>query len=62
MNGEPNAGSIMGRATDQTGASLPGVTVELSRGAVHAMAVTDARGEYRLDDVMAGDYLLTFGC
>ena len=54
-------GTIAGTVRDQTGAPLPGVTVELTppHGATLA-AATDASGKYRFDAVAAGSYTLSF--
>jgi outer membrane receptor protein involved in Fe transport len=53
-------GTVAGTVRDQTGAPLPGVTVELTaRGATLAVA-TDASGKYRFDGVAAGGYALSF--
>jgi len=53
--------SVAGTVRDQTGAPLPGVTVELTapRGGTLA-AATDASGKYRFDGVAAGSYALSF--
>ena len=53
--------SLAGTVRDQTGAPLPGVTVELT--APHnatLAAATDASGKYRFDRVVAGSYTLSF--
>jgi outer membrane receptor protein involved in Fe transport len=53
--------SVTGTVRDQTGAPLPGVTVELTapRGGTLA-AATDASGKYRFEGVAAGSYALSF--
>ena len=53
--------SVTGTVRDQTGAALPGVTVELTapRGGTFA-AATDASGKYRFDGVATGRYALSF--
>jgi hypothetical protein len=56
--GQP--GIVTGRTLDQTGAALPGVTVELVSGTAERMAVTDAAGAYRFDAVPAGDAELIY--
>ena len=43
-----SAVSVSGQVTDQTGAPLPGVTIDLvAGGAAELTAVTDAQGGYR---------------
>ncbi|HWV93290.1 MAG TPA: carboxypeptidase-like regulatory domain-containing protein, partial [Vicinamibacterales bacterium] len=55
--------SITGVVTDSSGAVLPGVTVEaaspvlIERG---RSAVTDGRGSYRIIELDAGTYTVTF--
>jgi hypothetical protein len=52
---------LRGRVTDETGAVLPGVTVELRAEATRpAETVTDTAGEYVFSDVAAGQYQVTF--
>ena len=55
-------GSLAGRATDGSGAALPGVTVEAASRALQGVrtAVTDAEGLYRLPLLPPGDYTVTF--
>ena len=57
-------GNIMGKAADETGAVLPGVTVTATSPALQVKsvtAVTDAEGNYRLRDVPApGMYRVMF--
>ncbi len=54
-------GTIEGQVTDQSGAALPGVTMELS--GVHLQgtktAVTEADGRYRFLNLVPGDYTVT---
>jgi outer membrane receptor protein involved in Fe transport len=50
---------IKGRITDETGAALPGVTVELLGGRESAEVVTDTTGEYSFDGVAPGTYQLS---
>jgi hypothetical protein len=55
--------SFTGVAKDQSGAVLPGVTVEASSPALiekSRSTVTDERGFYRIIDVRPGDYSVTF--
>jgi hypothetical protein len=55
-------GSITGRATDTSGAALPGVTVEVTSPALQGVrtAVSDREGLYRLPLLPPGDYAVTF--
>jgi hypothetical protein len=54
------SGSIVGKVVDQTGAGLPGVTVELATAVGEAMTVSDATGAYWFDVVPFGPAELTF--
>src|SRR5262245_20278714 len=51
-------GSLTGNVTDQTGAILPGIKVEVSNNAtgVTKMLITDERGSYLFSDLQAGVY------
>src|SRR5687767_10877285 len=56
-------GSITGTVRDASGAVLPGVTVEASSDALIEKvrtAVTDGSGQYRIVDLRAGTYALSF--
>jgi outer membrane receptor protein involved in Fe transport len=54
-------GSVRGRITDETGAVLPGVTVELRGPASQPQeTVTGSMGEYVFDGVAPGTYQLTY--
>src|SRR5687767_15827913 len=56
-------GSITGIVRDSSGSVLPGVTVEASSDALIEKvrtAVTDGNGQYRIVDLRAGTYALTF--
>src|SRR5438105_12765669 len=57
-------GNIIGKAADQTGAVLPGVTVTATSPALQVpniTGVTDAEGNYRLRDLPApGTYRVVF--
>src|SRR5437660_10435503 len=55
-------GEIVGKATDDQGAVLPGVTVTLSGPSVMGIqtAVTNGRGLYRFPGVASGTYQLAF--
>ena len=54
------AGTIVGRVTDQTGAPLPGVTIELTTLDGDKATVSDNSGVFRLDRVPTGSAELTF--
>ncbi len=54
------SGIVVGRVADQTGAALPGVTVDLVSGATTLTSITDAVGAYRFDAVPAGPAELSF--
>jgi hypothetical protein len=56
-------GSITGIVRDSSGAVLPGVTVEASSDALIEKvrtATTDGNGQYRIVDLRAGTYVVTF--
>lgn len=53
-------GSVVGRVVDQTGAVLPGTTVDLVVGKTELTTVSDGRGTFRFDNVRAGRAELTF--
>src|SRR6476661_3770757 len=55
--------SITGVVRDSSGAVLPGVTVEASSPALIEQSrsvVTDAAGQYRIVDLRAGTYVVTY--
>ena len=55
--------SITGTVRDTSGAVLPGVTVEASSPALIEKvrtATTDGNGQYRIVDLRAGEYTVTF--
>ncbi len=58
---QTSGAQVRGRITDETGGSLPGVTVEL-RGAAGSPAVTvsDGSGDYTFPNVAAGTYQLSY--
>jgi hypothetical protein len=56
-------GTLTGTVKDQSGAALPGVTVEAASPALIEKvrtAVTDASGQYRIPSLNPGTYTLTF--
>src|SRR5687767_5586231 len=56
-------GTLTGTVRDQSGAVLPGVTVEASSPALiekTRTAVTDSAGQYRIPGLNPGTYTLTF--
>ena len=56
-------GAITGVVRDTSGAILPGVTVEASSPALierTRSAVTDSSGQYRIEDLRPGSYVVTF--
>jgi hypothetical protein len=55
--------TIFGQVTDESGATLPGVTVTLRSPALQVpsmSAVTDERGEYRLTPLPIGTYIVEY--
>src|SRR5436190_14015508 len=55
--------AIVGAVTDPSGAALPGVTVTATSPALQlpsVIAVTDARGEYRLTPLPIGTFAVEF--
>ena len=52
---QPQTGAIAGTITDTSGGGLPGVTITLV-GPKSGKAVTSATGEYRIDDLIVGEY------
>jgi hypothetical protein len=62
INAQIVTGSLRGTVTDDTGAVLPGVTLELTGPALIGgpkTAVTDARGTYRFPNLAPGTYVVT---
>jgi TonB-dependent receptor-like protein/carboxypeptidase family protein len=53
-------GSVAGRVVDQTGAVLPGVTIDLVVHATELTQTTDSEGRYQFDNVASGSAELTF--
>src|SRR5207237_7951767 len=58
---QTNAGSLSGRVTDGSGASLPGVTVTASNAATgfNRTVVTETDGTYRFPSLPVGTYEVT---
>src|SRR3989442_4134068 len=56
--GQP--GVVTGTALDQTGAALPGVTIDLVSSSGQLTAVTDGAGGYRFEAVPSGSAELTY--
>ena len=56
------SGSLAGRATDESGGTLPGVTVEAKSPALQGSRVTttDSGGRYRLTLLPPGTYAVSF--
>lgn len=54
------AASVRGQVRDQTGAQLPGVTVDARRGPARVATVTGADGRYELQGLEPGDWDLAF--
>ncbi len=52
----PAAGAVRLRVTDSEGAELPGATVEVSGGETPRVALTDARGEAKVEGLAPGSY------
>src|SRR6188474_1820168 len=55
--------TVSGTVRDQSGAVLPGVTVEAASPVLIEKvrsAVTDANGQYRVEDLRPGTYTVTF--
>ena len=53
-------GTVAGRVLDQTGAALPGVTIDLVTGTTELTTMSDAAGAYRFERVPIGTCELTF--
>src|SRR4029453_9179987 len=60
--GQTPSGSIAGRATDESGRPLPGVTIEVTGPGMHSARVglTDSSGSYRMDGLAPGVYSVSF--
>jgi Carboxypeptidase regulatory-like domain len=57
----PSIASLTGTVRDVTGGALPGVTVDArGKASTPFSTVTDAAGQYRIDNLPAGAYQLTF--
>ena len=59
---QSGTGRVAGKVTDETGLTLPGVTVELRLlpNGMPASTVTEAAGDYAFDGLAAGRYQLSF--
>ena len=55
---QSDRGSLAGTITDASGAAIPGASVE-AKGPMTATAVTDARGSFRLINLIPGEYTIT---
>jgi outer membrane receptor protein involved in Fe transport len=55
-------GAVFGTITDETGSTLPGVTIEVSGPSLQGKqsAVTDAQGAYRIGSLPAGVYQIEY--
>jgi hypothetical protein len=60
MSGTVMSGTVTGRALDETGAVLPGVTVSLRASTTERTTVTTATGAYRFENVPAGRVTVRF--
>src|SRR5688572_3170968 len=58
--GQQGQGRVTGRVLDQTGAVLPGVTIDLVAGTTELTTSTNEEGRYDFDRVPAGAGELTF--
>ena len=54
-----DTGSLRGRVVDMTSVIAPGAYVELTRGSQHLEVRADEKGEFRFQDLPAGEYDLT---
>ena len=55
-----SAGLVTGRVVDQTGASLPGVVIDLVANSRELTTTSDQTGAYRFEDVPSGNAELTY--
>ena len=62
LRAQDRMGAIAGRVADETSGALPGVSVEAAGPALATarVAVTDAQGAYRISDLPAGVYRVSF--
>jgi hypothetical protein len=55
-----SSSGLLGTLRDETGGTLPGVSLELRRtGGATVVAITDGRGTYRFDRIAPGRYELS---
>src|SRR6185369_883770 len=59
VSGQASTGNIYGRAVDEQGGALPGVSVTLTGPGAPLTSFTDARGEFRFLNLSVGSYSLT---
>ncbi|MEM8962897.1 MAG: TonB-dependent receptor [Acidobacteriota bacterium] len=57
--GQAQSGNLYGTVTDDTGDSLPGVTVTLTGGGAPQIQITNAEGQFRFLGLAPGSYGLT---
>ena len=57
--GQASTGNIYGRATDEQGGVLPGVSVTLAGGGAPRTTFTDAKGEFHFLNLSVGTYTVT---
>ena len=62
-SGQVTTARVSGKAHDDTGGVLPGVTVEASSSALiekSRTVISDGAGQYRITDLPPGTYAVTF--
>ena len=60
LHAQSGQGGLAGRVTDQYGAPLPGAFIRVIFGSTSRSAVTDARGDYTIARLTAGNYTVWF--
>ena len=62
MHAQESRGTVLGRAADESGAAMPGVTVEVVnvKTGVAVTSITNAQGNYQIPLLNAGTYKVTF--